>query len=214
MKTDDLIALIAEAQMPRPAGALRRAVVIAVALSLVATVALMWLTIGPRPDVADALARPQPWAKHVVAAAMLAGAAALFLATLRPGADAGARLRFVVWPVAVLAAVAAVELASVPVERWAAQLFGRNWLECLILLPTLALPALAATLSIARALGAPTRPALAGTAAGLVAGAIGASAYAIHCTDDAAAFVLVWYGIGMALIALAGRALGPRVLVW
>jgi hypothetical protein len=43
---------------------------------------------------------------------------------------------------------------------------------------------------------------------------MGAFAYAFHCTDDAAPFVLVWYGIGIGLCGLAGRLLGPRALRW
>ena len=61
---------------------------------------------------------------------------------------------------------------------------------------------------------APTRLAWAGAGAGLLAGALGALAYALHCPEMAAPFLAVWYLAGMALPTLAGAWLGPRVLRW
>lgn len=37
-------------------------------------------------------------------------------------------------------------------------------------------------------------------------------AYALHCTEDSLPFVAVWCGGTIALCALAGAALGPRLL--
>jgi len=57
--------------------------------------------------------------------------------------------------------------------------------------------------------GAPEHPALAGAAAGLLAGAIGAALYATHCPDDSPLFVAVWYTLAItfitALALLQGR---------
>ena len=50
--------------------------------------------------------------------------------------------------------------------------------------------------------------------AGLVAGAIGAAAYAFHCPDDSLPFVALWYGTAIAFCAAVGAILGPRVLRW
>jgi hypothetical protein len=61
---------------------------------------------------------------------------------------------------------------------------------------------------------APLRPALAGGAAGLLAGAVGAFAYGLHCTDDSPMFLALWYLAGISLVALAGAGLGRRVLRW
>jgi hypothetical protein len=59
-------------------------------------------------------------------------------------------------------------------------------------------PTLAALLWALRGL-APTRPALAGAAAGLAAGAVGALAYALHCPELSPTFVAVWYSAGIAM---------------
>ncbi|MBK8838593.1 MAG: DUF1109 family protein [Hyphomonadaceae bacterium] len=77
----------------------------------------------------------------------------------------------------------------------------------------LALPGLAATLRAMRGF-APTRTALAGAAAGLLAGGVSATVYGLHCDENAAAFVAVWYSLGIGMTAVAGAILGPRVLRW
>lgn len=61
---------------------------------------------------------------------------------------------------------------------------------------------------------APTRLALAGAASGLLAGALGALVYALHCTEIAAPFLGIWYVIGMLIPTAIGALLGPRMLRW
>jgi len=74
-------------------------------------------------------------------------------------------------------------------------------------------PVFAATLWAMKGL-APTRPALAGAAAGLLAGAMAALVYALHCPEMEAPFIGVWYVVGMLIPAAAGALLGPLVLRW
>jgi len=59
-----------------------------------------------------------------------------------------------------------------------------------------------------------TRPVLAGAAAGLLAGALGAVAYAIACKNDGAAFVLIWYGLAIGTVSFLGALVGQRYLRW
>ncbi|HSV58580.1 MAG TPA: NrsF family protein, partial [Variovorax sp.] len=61
---------------------------------------------------------------------------------------------------------------------------------------------------------APTRPALAGAAAGIMAGGAGATVYALHCPELAAPFLAVWYVAGMLIPVVAGALIGPRLLRW
>jgi hypothetical protein len=77
----------------------------------------------------------------------------------------------------------------------------------------LSLPALAGALWVLRSL-APTRPRAAGFAAGLFAGAAGAFGYAFACVEESAAFIALWYSLGIALAGALGALLGPRVLRW
>nr|MCU0774133.1 DUF1109 domain-containing protein [Ideonella sp.] len=92
-------------------------------------------------------------------------------------------------------------------------LLGHSWALCPWAVLGLSLPALAAMLWAMRGL-APTRPRLAGFAAGLLAGSAGAAGYSLGCTEESLAFVAVWYTAGMALTAGLGALLGPRLLRW
>jgi hypothetical protein len=56
--------------------------------------------------------------------------------------------------------------------------------------------------------GAPMHPVVSGLVAGLLAGAVPASFYAAHCTDDSPLFVAIWYSIAIIGLAVAG-ALAP-----
>jgi hypothetical protein len=62
--------------------------------------------------------------------------------------------------------------------------------------------------------GAPTRPELAGAVAGVLAGGIAATFYAAHCTDDSPLFVVTWYTIAIAGLALVGAAAAHRLVRW
>ena len=62
--------------------------------------------------------------------------------------------------------------------------------------------------------GIPTRPAFAGAAAGLLAGALGGAAYAIVCKNDGALFVAVWYTTAIIVVAGLGALIGRKALAW
>lgn len=54
----------------------------------------------------------------------------------------------------------------------------------------------------------------AGAAAGLLTGAIAATAYGLHCPEATAAFVATWYTLGMAAAAGLGAVVGRFALRW
>lgn len=55
---------------------------------------------------------------------------------------------------------------------------------------------------------------VAGAAAGLSAGGLAATLYAIHCVDDSPLFVALWYTPPVVLVVLIGTAAGSRMLRW
>jgi hypothetical protein len=57
-------------------------------------------------------------------------------------------------------------------------------------------------------------PAVTGAVAGLLAGALGATVYATHCTDDSPLFVAIWYTQAIGFMALGGMLVGQYVLRW
>jgi hypothetical protein len=62
--------------------------------------------------------------------------------------------------------------------------------------------------------GAPTRPRFCGAIAGVVAGGLGAAAYALTCRTDTIPFIAVCYSAAIALCAFIAAQLGPRLLRW
>jgi hypothetical protein len=84
---------------------------------------------------------------------------------------------------------------------------------CPIAIVTSAIPAFVAVLIVLRGM-APTRLTRAGMAAGLLAGGVGASVYGLWCRESTAAFVALWYTLGIVACGGIGALLGPLLLRW
>lgn len=212
MRTDDLIRALANdrsSQWPSVGQALALALVV----GLAAAAAVFMAMLGPRPDFAAALHSPRFLFKFVVTLALAASATALVARLARPAARSRALAALLWVGPALLALGVTYELAAIPAAQWGKTLIGTNARVCLTSIPLIAAPVLAAAI-VALKRGAPTRPMLAGAAAGLVAGGFGATLYAAHCIDDSPLFVLAWYTPAIALVTLAGALLGARLLRW
>lgn len=211
MKTDDLIEILARGAGPAPrAVAARRLAPIALA-GLVLSAAVAVASLGAIPP--EMFLTPAPWLKLLYAGALALAAGWLTARLSRPVARLAVPGRITVGIVGAMAAVGAASLAATPDGERLAALLGHSWRTCPWSVFALSLPALAGTLWAVRGL-APTRPQAAGLAAGLLAGSVGALGYALSCREVAPAFVAVWYSLGIALTALLGAWLGPRVLRW
>lgn len=123
--------------------------------------------------------------------------------------------RSVMWlaPGLLLAALVGWELLRADTAGWQTRMIGQNGLACLLSIPFFALAPLVALFAVMRT-RAPANPALAGGAAGFAASGIGASIYALHCTDDSMLFVAFWYCIATAVLVAAGAMAGRRLLTW
>ena len=88
-----------------------------------------------------------------------------------------------------------------------------QWATCILCIPLFALIPFVALIWALRK-GAPTNLTRTGAIAGLVAGALGAAAYALHCPDDSLPFIAIWYGAMVLLCSWIGARLGPWVLRW
>lgn len=211
MNTDDLIAMLAREAGPAPrAPAAAR---LAPALAIGLAVALLG-ALAAKDAVPPALmAEPGMWIK-LGYAALLAAAAAWWVARLgRPVARLREPAAAVIAVVTAMAVAALLALAAAPGGTRMAAVTGASWGTCPVGVALLSLPALAGALWALRGL-APTRPRLAGFAAGLLAGAVGAFAYAFTCDELSPAFVAVWYSLGIVASAALGALLGPRCLRW
>mgnify|MGYP001200981103 CR=1 FL=1 len=213
MKTDELIALLARQPDTLPRIRPARDVMLAVLVGLGAAFLLMAVLLGPRPDLATALATPLFWQKAGALAALVAVAG---LATHRAGLPGHplAMLERLRWLVPAWLAVATlVVLASTPAGERLAQFHSPTILVCLSMVPVFSmLPAAAMVWALRRA--APTDPPRAARAVGWTAGGIGALAYAFHCQVDQPGYVLVWYGLAIALTVAITQATATRWLRW
>lgn len=211
MRTEILIDMLARNAGPAPRALAAKRLGLAMAAGLLASglAAIAWFGLIPW----SLLGTPVPWIKMAYAGA-LAAATAWWAARLSRPAAAAARPRAAV--LAVSCAMVAVGLMSSILEspgRRVAALLGHSWLSCPPSVLVLSLPALAATLWALRGL-APTRPRMAGFAAGLLAGSVGAFGYSLSCPEASAAFVAVWYSLGVLMTGVAGAVVGPRLLRW
>jgi hypothetical protein len=213
MKTDDLVTLLATGASAVEPNALARRYTLSLGWGAFGATLLMAILLGVRSDIDAAAQLPMFWIKLAFPASVAVASLVAASRLSRPGARLGGARGGLVAPVLVIWLYAAwVLLAAPPAER-AELVMGRTWRYCLVGIPTLAVPVFAATLWAMKGL-APTRPALAGAAAGLLAGAMAALVYALHCPEMEAPFIGVWYVVGMLIPAAAGALLGPLVLRW
>jgi hypothetical protein len=213
--TDALIAqLAAQAAPVRPAAiAGRFALALAVAVPLTAVFMVAGLGVDLRPDLPAVLSGSPDLPKHLFALAMLGAGWIACTRLARPGASLGGLVGAVGLPVAVMLAFGIAALAAAGSPARASLLFVEGWAGCATGIALLSLPTFAGVILAMRGL-APTRLRLAGAAAGLLAGAAGASVFALHCREFAPPFVAAWYLLGIAVPVAAGALAGPRLLRW
>lgn len=212
MKTDDFIKALA-ADLPTAQPKLQSRVPLALLVSIPIALGLFFYAVHARPDFWTTLGDPRVLFKF--AFSFTGVAAGLWLAQYlsRPGAHLDrVRLPLAITAL-VLAAGVGAELVMLPRAEWVSALVGEAALACVTLVPILGAAPLAAMLFALKA-GAPDNPSVAGAAAGLASGAIGAALYAAHCTNDSPLFVAVWYVIGISALTVIGSLIGSRVLRW
>ena len=213
MKTDELIAMLASGAEAAEPHALQRRFTIALGWGAFGATLLMAIMLGVRPDLSDAVRLPMFWVKLAFPAALLAGAVLAALRLSRPGVRLGRVPAALAAPVLAMWLLAVVVLLSAaPAER-AQLIYGDTWASCPFNVAILSAPVYVALLWAMKGF-APTRLALAGAAAGLLAGAVGAWVYTLHCPEMEAPFLAVWYLLGMLIPTAVGAMLGPRLLRW
>ena len=166
-----------------------------------------------RADLGAQIASLRFWFKFAATLALALPAAGLVFRLATPGAETKLWLRALFLAPLVLAFGVFAEAIATPASSWPAQLVGHYAPYCLMLIPLLSAAPLTCLLHALRR-GAPDDAGLAGAAAGLLAGGVGATLYAFHCTDDSPFFVAAWYSLAIAIVTLIGYAAGRRCLRW
>ena len=214
MKTDELINLLSTNVDPVDRRQLVRAVAVGVAGAAVVALCAALLTLGVRPDLAQASALTYVIGKVAFSALVVLLAAFLLTRLSRPGGERRARPAMALVPFAAILVLAALNLALAPSSHWDGMIFGEMWLECLISIPIIAILPFAVIIWAVRRVAAPTDLVRTGAVAGMLAGGVSAMGYALHCTDDSLPFVALWYGGTIIFSTIAGAVLGPRLLRW
>ncbi|MDM0067792.1 DUF1109 domain-containing protein [Variovorax sp. J31P207] len=213
MRTDQLVALLAADAAPVRRRAVSRRLGVALAIALPVSSAWMLMAYGVRRDLIEAMFWPMFWVRLLFGAGIALAGFVVVQRLARPGVRVRGAWLGLAAPVLLIWLLALVALLSASVEERAALVMGHTWRSCAIDIAVVSLPMFAALLWALKGL-APTRPALAGAAAGALAGGAGAMVYALHCPELAAPYIAVWYVAGIALPVVAGALIGPRLLRW
>jgi hypothetical protein len=210
MKTDDLIRTLAadNATQERPVS---NVLLVALLLAVPVSAAMLLATLGMRKDFMNALGNPFFDLKFAVTIALAGASIAISLHLSRPEQTVGRWGWLLAIPVGLLGIGIMGDMMMPQRTTWSARLIGHNSRACVMAIPLLSLPVLAAALLALRR-GAPSRPALAGAFAGLLAAGLAAAIYASHCTDDSPLFVATWYTLAVAAVAGIGAFAGSKML--
>jgi len=210
MKTEELIRALAADAAPVRARPVAPRLLAVAAVAAALWLALLALQFGPPAQSARL-----GWFWMKGGYCLLLALAGLMASTrlARPGGTIGLAAWLALAGLAWLTMMAGHETMNEAPGRMAELWLGVSWNVCPLIILILAAPIYAASLWVLRR-AAPTRLALAGGAAGLFAGAVGAATYALYCQETAAAFVVAWYTLGIAVCAGLGALIGARLLRW
>jgi hypothetical protein len=212
MRTGDLVTLLAEDAGPAKTPAFGPRLLAAAIAGAAISTAILAVWLGFRP-LTPAMHAPAFWMKGAYTGLLAAAALLASVGLARPGGRVGAALLLGVVTIAWLAMMAGHETMRAAPGDMSRLWMGVSWRMCPWRILALSAPIFAVVIWALRR-AAPTRPALAGAAAGLFSGAVGATVYGLFCQEATAAFVVAWYSLGIAAAAAIGAAAGSRLLRW
>ena len=213
MKTDELVTLLVTGSAAVETHVAVRRYLVAVASGLIGAALLMLSLLKVRADLAEAAMLPLFWLKIGFVASLMVASLFATVRLSRPGAQIARLPVAMATPVVLMWVVAALIMYVAEPATRSGLFLGQTWQSCPLLIALLSAPALVALIWAMKGL-APTRPRLAGFAAGLLSGALAALVYCLHCPELAAPFIGFWYLLGMLIPAGAGAWLGETLLRW
>src|ERR1700759_448088 len=110
MRTDDLIAHLADEVTPVQGGGLARILLVAILLGLIGSAAVMLLVLHPRQDLADAMTSFGMWTKLAYTLALAAFALGIVERAGRPGAGMARPALLLALPVLAIALVSMIQM--------------------------------------------------------------------------------------------------------
>lgn len=213
MKTNQLIDVLSKNIEPVNPARVKTTLALTLILGAAAAFCLMFVTVGLRSDIKAGVLSGFIALKLLFTLILISAGTVLLSKLIRPGQDGRRSYVVIVISFLVLALAGAGSLVIHAPVSWGHMVMGTDWTMCVLCIPLFATVPFIGLIWTLRQ-GAPTHLRRAGAAAGLVAGALGAIAYAFHCPDDSIPFIALWYGVMIGLCAGAGAVLGPRFLRW
>ena len=138
MKTDDLTAILSTNVEPvdhrRPVWTIGAAVAAGAAVAVAAAV----VALGLRSGLTDIPALGAVLLKVAFALAALVPASLFLFRLARPGGERGMSLALLAFPFLAIMLGAALSLALAPSSHWSGMVAGRDWLECIVSIPLIA----------------------------------------------------------------------------
>jgi hypothetical protein len=215
VKTDELIEMLGTNLEPVNGGQLRNGLLIAltVAVGTVAAICLTWCALAMPTDAQSGAHFGFKATALVFTLGLAAAGASILFRSARPGQSGRTPLVLVGLLCLTVVAAAIVALTGSDPVTSSRVVRGGPWGTCLVCIPIFAVVPFVAFIWALRK-GAPTNLTLAGAIAGLVAGALGAAAMVVNQAGDSIPLIALWFGGPVALCALIGGILGPRLLRW
>ena len=213
MKTEDLIKMLSTNVPPAPGRQLGATLLIASGVGMAVALCFECFMFGATLAGLEGNHPSLQAGVFVLTLLLVAAGLRLLFVSARPGKHVAGSLLLIGGGFLVLLLAGMIGLMREPHASWRGMLSGEPLGECLICVPVVAVPTLAALLWSLRN-GAPVYPALSGAAAGLVAGSMAVGALALHQPAASVLAIAVLYGGAIVLCVLIGSVIGSRLLRW
>ena len=175
---------------------------------------LLFAILGLRADIEGAALTLNFWIKIGALSLFFLAAFAAVEEVARPESRRSLAIGYVSLAGGIGLVAAAAHIARLRPDEIQSAWLGRGAaILCPLRIILLSLPVFAAVMWGLRRLS-PTDLRSAGFFAGMLAGSIGALAYALFCRSYSPTYVVTWYGAGVLAVAAFGSILGPRLIRW
>jgi hypothetical protein len=213
MRTSELILRLANGLTPIESNPVSKRLNRALSVGLASSTALLVVLYGIRSDMPQLLLTTMFWIRLTFPVATLMASLKLAGRLGRPGVPVKLAWFAVTLPFVTLLLVASFILIATPPGYRLQLMLGMTWRVTTANIVLVSLPSLAAMMHAMKGL-APTRLALAGAGAGLLAGAQGSLVYSLYCSEMSVPFWGIWYVLAIVTTAAMGAALAPFYLRW
>ncbi|MGL4810575.1 MAG: NrsF family protein [Beijerinckiaceae bacterium] len=210
MKTDQLISALAADTVVEPG--MLRVLKWLLPASIALVIALFFLTLGLRPDIAAPGVTGALIMKFMFTGLLALSGLMIINAENNAGQRPWRRMIMLAGPVTLLVFIV-IDLTGNGINGMERRMIGMKGLHCLTLVPLFSALPLAAILMALRH-GTILHPQAASIAAAVTATGIGASIYALNCMDDSPLFVMFWYSIAAAIVMATSWLAGKLILKW